>query len=266
MASFGGRFQLFLFHRTIACDRACLRGGVDGLVIDFETRDKTERQSGFDTEINTHTLEDLRRVKGELDAYVICRTNPPGPSLAREIEEILHERTDEILVPLIRTVEEAAKAVDLVRGRCKIGLMIETAEATQIVERLCRLPIHRLYVGLNDLRISRGSPSIFVPLIDGVLDRCRSDAGGTNFGFGGLTVPGFGHPLPVHHLIDEMARLDCAFSFLRRSFYKDIAGRSPEVEIARIRRWLQRSSLRPGETASEDAGRLARAVRRLIQE
>jgi citrate lyase beta subunit len=177
MAGFGERFELYLFHRTIACDQACLKGGVDGLVVDFETRGKAERQSGFDTEINTHTMEDLRRVKTELGAYVICRINPPGPLLAREIEDVLHERADEILVPLIRSVDEAEEVVDLIKGRCKVALMVETAEATRIVEQLCRLPIHRLYVGLNDLRISRASPSIFTPLIDGVLENTRSDAG-----------------------------------------------------------------------------------------
>ena len=265
MADFGERFELYLFHRTIACDQASLKGGVDGLVIDFETRGKAERQSGFDTEINTHTIEDLRRVKAELGAYVICRINPPGPSLAREIEDVIHERADEILVPLIRSVDEAEEVVDLVKGRCKVALMVETAEATRIVEQLCRLPIHRLYVGLNDLRISRGSPSIFTPLVDGLLENSRLDAGDTNFGFAGLTLPGLGRPLPVHHLINEMARLRCTFSFLRRSFYRDIAGRSPKTEIVRIRRSLHQASQRPAEIVAEDLARLAHAVSRLAQ-
>jgi hypothetical protein len=266
MANFGARFQLFLFHRTIACDQACLAAGVDGLVIDLETRGKAARQSHFDTEINTHSLEDLRRVKGELGAYVICRCNPPGSMLEQEVEGVLRERADEILVPLIRTAEEAEKVVDLVHGRCKIGLMIETAEALEIVQRLGRLPIHRLYVGLNDLRISRGSPSIFVPLIDGSLERCKSDAGDTDFGFAGLTLPGLGCPLPTQHLIDEMARLRCSFSFLRRSFYRDIVRRSPETEIPRLRQSLHQAGLRPVGKVREDRTRLEHAVSRLIRE
>ena len=36
---------------------------VDGIIVDWETQEKKERQNGSDTEINRHTLDDLRAVR-----------------------------------------------------------------------------------------------------------------------------------------------------------------------------------------------------------
>ena len=77
-----------------------------------------------------------------------------------------------------------------------------------------------MYVGLNDLSIDRGLANIFTSVADGTVGRVRN-ACAKPFGFAGLTHPDGGAPIPCRMLVNEMIRLDCAFSFVRRSFRRD---------------------------------------------
>jgi len=249
-------FDFYVFHRTVRLDRICHEAGVNGLIVDLESHGKRARQVGYDTEINAHGVQDVREIKQALGCYVLCRVNQHGPDLAGEIDRAIDHGADEIIVPMIRTLQEAEAVVGQVNGRCEIMLMIETVEAAGIVQQLSALPIRQCYVGLNDLMISRGSPCIFQPLADGLLDTVRAGCGGLRFGFGGLTLVGCGWPLPVEYLINEMARLGCAFSFLRRSFFRDSVGRCLETEIAKIREQILAAKLRKEACVQADKAAL----------
>jgi hypothetical protein len=54
------------------------------------------------------------------------------------------------------------------------------------------------------------------------------------FGVGGLTLPGGGFPVPGDLLAAELVRLGTDFTFLRRSFTADMAGRDPSTEVPRL--------------------------------
>ncbi|HEX7705339.1 MAG TPA: hypothetical protein VF701_02675, partial [Thermoanaerobaculia bacterium] len=54
-------------------------------------------------------------------------------------------------------------------------------------------------------------------------------------GFAGLTHPAGGAPIPCRLLISEMVRLECTFSFVRRSFRRD-AQRYGVAEVVRALR------------------------------
>lgn len=254
-------FQLILFHRDLAFSKASVAAGVDGLVIDLENKGKVARQVGFDTEINSHSLADLEAVKAIAGAHVLCRINGPGPDMGREIADALRAGADEIIVPMIRHTDEAGAAVEAVSGAARITLMVETTEALGLIPALCALPIDRIYVGLNDLRISRGSASIFEPLIDGLLDRIRVDVQGVQFGFGGLTLRGRGDPLPVHHLVGNLARLRADFTFLRRSFYCDVVGQTPKSALSLIRHEVQEARARGTAQVSAEFDWMKAAIR-----
>lgn len=229
------RFQLLLFHRDLAFSARSIEAGVDGLIVDLERRGKAARQNGFDTEINAHSLADLRALKALNGADVLCRINGPSKQMSQEIEAVLNAGADEIIVPMIRHITEAEEAVAAIGTAARITLMIETQEAAEIVPALCALPIQRVYVGLNDLRISRGSASIFTPLVDGALERICAAVTEVEIGFGGLTLAGFGDPLPVDHLVGELARLGADFTFLRRSFYRDLTTHDPKQVFDQMR-------------------------------
>lgn len=255
----GNGFSLLLFSTGTSFVRQAVAAGVDGIIVDWESRGKEERQRHADTEINRDTPEDLRRVRGCTGAPVICRINGCGPTTEAEIEQAIDGGADEILLPMVRTVEEVEGVIRRVHGRCAVGILIETVEATARAEELSRLPLSRVYVGLNDLAIERKSPNIFSAVADGTVERLRTFFR-VPFGFGGLTLPDRGHPVPCRLLIGEMARLDCRFSFLRRSFRRDVEGRELAIEIPRIREALETARRRTPGAAAGDRRDLVEAI------
>lgn len=228
------KVDLFLFSTDANWIARHVEAGVAGVVIDWEARGKRERQRGYDTQINQDTPADLARVRRATRARILCRVNGWGPASGDEIEQAIEGGTDEILLPMVREPSEVEAALRRVRGRAGLGILIETRDALRNAAELARLPLSRVYVGLNDLAIERGSPSIFEPLVDGTLDRLRP-LFDVPFGAAGLTLPEGGDPVPCRVLMSELARLEVDFSFLRRSYHRDAAGRDPRVEIPRIR-------------------------------
>jgi len=259
-----GHFELLLFASDPGFVRRATAGGIDGIIVDWENLGKYSRQSGADTQINSDTVDDLRRVRGATDANVICRINGFGKTTTGEVEQVLSIGADEILMPMVRCTGEVEAVLEQVAGRCQVGILIETVEAVQQASELSKLPISRAYVGLNDLAIQRRSPSIFTALADSLVEQLRQ-AVTVPFGFGGLTLPDRGEPIPCRLLIGEMARLGCQFSFLRRSFYRDIVGRRLPVEIHRIRRAIEQAAAREADVVLRDRQELLMAIRKWPQ-
>lgn len=253
-------FDLVLFSVDPEFICKAVSAGVSSIIVDWEYLGKEERQKGFDTEINRHTVEDLIRVRECTNANLICRINCPHFNTPSEIEAAINAGVDEILVPMVRSPEEVCWILKLVRERCGVGILVETVDAVLCAEALGSLPLSRAYVGLNDLAIERKTPNIFTALIDGTVERVRECFTETPFGFGGLTLPDRGFPIPCSLLMSEMARLDCHFSFLRRSFYRDIKGRDLAVEVPRILETLRQKFLRSAESVEFERQRLCELV------
>ncbi len=252
-------FELLLFSVDPTFVRSALAAGVDGIIVDWERRGKEVRQAGADTEINLDTPDDLRRVRQVTDATVICRINAVCDTTRDEIESAIDAGADEILVPMVRAAREVAAVLDVVGGRCGVGILVETVTAVERIASFAELPLTRVYVGLNDLGIERRTANIFTAVGDGTVERVRR-AVTTSFGFGGLTVPEGGHPIPCRLLMGEMARLGCCFSLLRRSFHRDARGRSLPDIVGRIRAGLDVASRRGDEDVARDRAALARAI------
>ena len=224
------RFELVLFSVDPAVIEPAMAGGVSSVIVDWEYRGKSRRQRGADTEINRHTRADLRRARDATRGRLICRINAYGRGTHAEVERALAEGADELLLPMVQSTDEVARTLEAIAGRCGLGILVETVAACAVAPELGNFPLSRVYVGFNDLAIDRASRSIFAPLIDGTVDNLRPQFR-MPFGFGGLTLPDRGHPIPCRLLIAEMARLACDFSFLRRSFHRDIAGRDISAAV-----------------------------------
>lgn len=252
-------FSLLLFSVDPATIPDAVRAGVSGIVVDWEGAGKRERQSGADTEINHHTLDDLRRVRRATDGLVICRLNAPNLNSRAEVEQAVGAGADEVLIPVVRRVDEVERILELVNGRCGVGLLVETRDAVRLARELCALPLSRVYVGLNDLAIDRGAPNIFEAVVDGTVADVRR-ACPVPFGFAGLTRPDAGRPIPCRLLIAEMARLDTQFSFLRRSYHRDMRGRDPAVEVPRLLAAVAAARTRSPEETTRDQQALAASV------
>lgn len=255
-----GPFELLLFSTRPDVIRPCVAAGVAGIVVDWERAGKAERQTGADTQINHDTPEDLRRVRACTAARVVCRINGFGPHTRAESERAIALGADEILLPMVRRIAEVETVLTHVEGRCGVGILVETTAAVRLAKDLARLPLARVYVGLNDLAIDRGSPNIFTAVLDGTVERVREPFR-VPFGFGGLTLPWGGYPIPSRLLIAEMARLDCDFGVLRRSFLRDIRGRDPLREIPSLLRALEDVRARPSEVLIRERRELADSIR-----
>lgn len=252
-------FELLLFSTDPGTVSRYTEAGIEGFIVDWESKGKETRQAGADTEINEDTSEDLRRVRAATNARLLCRLNQPGPWTPEEIEEAVTDGADEILLPMVRSPREVLDVIRVAAGRCGVGILVETLDAVRHAAQLARLPISRAYVGLNDLSIDRGSRSIFEPLTDGLVDGIRP-LFTVPFGLAGLTLPECGWPIPCRLLIGEMTRLLCGFTFLRRSWRRDMAGRDPRAELPRIRAAIERAGRRTAEEIARDRAELVEAV------
>ncbi len=254
-------FALLLFSTSPGFIRQAVAAGVGGIIVDWEYVGKAMRQLSYDTQVNLDTLDDLRRVRASTDALVVCRINSYGAITPGEIEAAVEGGADELLLPMVRTVEEVEKVLHQVGDRCGVGILIETIAAVELVRELARLPLSRLYVGLNDLAIERSTRNIFTAVAEGTVEGLRRALGEIPFGMAGLTLPDRGSPIPCRLLIGEMVRIGCDFSFLRRSFHRDILGRDPAIEIPRLLEAIRQAHLRSPEAVARDRHDLEAAIR-----
>jgi hypothetical protein len=251
--------DLFLFSVDPCWGRDVVAAGAAGIVVDWERRGKARRQLGEGTQINEDTPDDLARMRAATPGRLLCRINGYGPWTAGEVDEAIACGADEILLPMVRTPEQVDRTLDLVDGRCGLGILIETQDAVNRAAALARRPLTRVYLGLNDLRIDRGSTELFRPLVDGTVDAVRAEVA-QPFGVGGLTLPGKGFPVSSDLLAAELVRAGAHFTFLRRSFTADMAGRDPFVEVPLLLAALDRLRAAPPAEAAESRAAFVAAV------
>lgn len=257
----GSLIELMLFENCLDSARAAIECGVDQFLIDWECLGKEERQNDFDTEIRPGTAADLRAIAALPEARTWCRINGFGPNTAEEIETAVAAGAAGIFLPMVRSPREVEMFLQRVAKRCATGILVETLEAFTTALDLAALPLERVYFGLNDFAISRGSTSIFLALLDGSVERTRDIFAERDFGFGGITTVDAGYPVPSKRLIEEMARLDCQFSFLRRSFRRDTVYREPKDVVAGIHRYWQHCRERDRATVRLDRIKLEACLR-----
>lgn len=226
--------SLLLFARQKKTIQNAIDQGLVEFMVDCEWRGKVRRQKGADTDTSYVSFEQLYELTSIPKAKINCRINGFGPWTDEEIETAVEAGVNRLFLPMVRSVSEVEYFLEKVNNRVKPIILVETDEAVKIATDLAKLPLAGIYVGLNDLAISRGSKVIFEPLLDGTMEHLREVFDNIAFGFGGVTLLGHGHPCPVEFLLTEMHRLQCSFSFLRRSFYRDIKGTDVNNELQNI--------------------------------
>ena len=261
-------FEWILFSVDPATIRGCCAAGIHGIIVDWENRGKHERQTGFDTQINLQTIEDLRRARLATPANhrLFCRINGWHANSPREIDEAIDNGADELFLPMVRTPREVEWTLRLIDDRVPLGILIETRDAVECARELANLPLSRIYVGLNDLSIDYGNDSLFEALHDGTVDTIRERIPASMpFGIAGMTMPELGRPVPARLLACEIARLGATFTFLRRSFLRDIKGRDPKQEVPRMLAAIEAARNRDAEQIVTDCEEFAVAVQSTVQ-
>lgn len=244
--------ELCLFYNGPESARLAREGGIDTLVIDCEFHGKHERQQGYNTEINQNTPADVAIARAIIPGMpLLCRINGLSEDPDRSLTETriaVDAGADEILIPMVRSFAQLEQVLTVVNGRARVGLMLETDWAVENAAALDQYPLSRVFVGLSDLMVERRSRNLFENLWNGTVSTLRGQIASARFGFGGLTLPTQGVPIPCRLLMAELARMRTDFTFLRRSFYRDLAQSqlAPEAAVQSIRdAWKEMESRSP---------------------
>lgn len=201
--------------------------GVDRIFVDMEYIGKHLRQGGMDTVQSRHTVEDVKNIRRVLrSAKLLVRCNPIHGRTAEycdsreEIEAVIAAGADIVMLPYFKTVDEVRTFLEIVNGRARTSLLLETPEAAEAADEILDLPgIDEVHIGLNDMSLGYRMKFMFELLADGTVEKlCRKCAlRGIPYGFGGIASLGRG-ALPAEYVIKEHYRLGSGCVILSRSF------------------------------------------------
>lgn len=228
--------QLMYITNNPAVALIAEKNGVDRIWIDLENIGKDERQRGINSVKSHHKITDIKVMSGVLKkAELMVRVNAWHDNSANEIEKAIEFGAQRIMLPMWKSKEETDNFLNLIRGRVKTTLLLETKEAVSCLDEVLKNEfIDEVYIGLNDLHLSYGLTFMFEPLVNGVVEEICQKLRQKNipFGFGGIAKIGDGL-LPSEIIIAEHYRLGSTRAILSRSFC-DTAKICDIYEIERI--------------------------------
>jgi hypothetical protein len=256
--------KLFLFNTSLELGAMAQDAGIDYLIVDWERKGKEERQVGKGLEINQDTPTDVYRLSSELSIPITVRINPIGDYSKDEVACAIDNGAKVIMLPMAKTIEEISRFLEIIDNRTETLVQIETPDLVNKTKELSKLAWDYAHVGLNDLMLAKGTSSIWISLVDGTVEDVCNNLNGRQYGFGGMTIIGGGHPIPFNLVLHEMTRLNCSLGILRRSFKRELMGRDINLEIKALRNYIDCSILRNNYAIEEDKNKLHEAVRGIL--
>lgn len=195
--------------------------GVDRIFVDLETIGKKQRQGGMNTVQSHHTTDDVKRIKSVLkNAQLLVRVNPIYDGSEDEINTVIENGADLLMLPFFQTADQVRRFLELVNGRAKTMLLVETPEAVDKLDEILSLgEIDECHIGLNDLHLGYRRKFMFELLSDGTVERIADKIKEYRipFGFGGIARIGYGM-LPAEKILAEHIRIGSQMAILSRSF------------------------------------------------
>lgn len=249
--------------------------GVDRVFVDMEYIGKDLRQGGMNTVQSHHTVADVRAVRAAVTrGELLVRVNPIHPGSQQEIRNVIEAGADILMLPYFKSAAEVGTFLNLVGGRAKTLLLLETPESVDAIEEILTLPgIDEVLIGLNDLHLGYKRKFMFELLADGTVESLcnRLREAGIPYGFGGVARVGTG-TLPAQRIIGEHVRLGSQCVILSRSFcntaeitdYDEIERIFME-EVPKIRRAEQEFAHCTAEELLENKRQVAIAVQSIVE-
>lgn len=195
--------------------------GVDRIFFDLEYIGKAERQRGRNTVKSMNNIDDIPQLRAVLDkSELLVRTNPIHAYSKTEVDKAIAYGADILMLPMVIDQHDVEHYVEMVNGRAKVCIMIETAAAMARLDKILAVPgVDELFIGLNDLHISMGLTFMFELLSDGLVEYIANKCNkvGMPFGFGGIARIGEGD-LPSDNILGEHVRLGSQSVILSRTF------------------------------------------------
>ena len=200
--------------------------GVDRIFYDLEWIGKAERQHGRNTVKSNNNIDNIPAVRKVLNkSELLVRTNPIHAYSKEEVEKAIAYGADVLMLPMVMDHHDVEQYVEMVAGRAKVCIMIETAAAMARLDKILAVPgVDELFIGLNDLHISMFLTFMFELLSDGLVEYIAQKCNkvGMPFGFGGIARIGEGD-LPSDNILGEHVRLGSTSVILSRTF-KGVVG------------------------------------------
>ena len=132
--------------------------GVRWLMVDLEFIGKNNRQIGRDTVISNHSVMDIRAMRAAVETNsILVRINPMGEHSDNEIESAIKEGADALMLPFFKTRNEVESFVNLVDGRCKIFLLLETLDAIKNLDDILKVK------GIDYIHLGFSRIVLFIP-------------------------------------------------------------------------------------------------------
>ena len=245
------------------------KSGVDRVFYDLEWIGKNERQHGRNTVKSNNSIDDIPAVREVLkESELLVRTNPIHAYSKAEIDKAIAYGANVLMLPMVMDQHDVEQYVEMVAGRAKVCIMIETAAAMARLDKILAVPgVDELFIGLNDLHISMGLTFMFELLSDGLVeyiaDKCNK--AGMPFGFGGIARIGEGD-LPSDNILGEHVRLGSTSVILSRTFKgavgvdKNACKIDLAVEVQKVRIRLEEIDLWTEAEHMENRKKIAQAV------
>ncbi|NLR23401.1 aldolase [Pseudoalteromonas maricaloris] len=196
--------------------------GVDYIFIDLEIIGKVERQGHLDTVISKHSISDVSKVANVLtNSQLLVRVNPIHENSKKEIDNVIEFGASIVMLPYFRSAWEVEKFIEIVNGRAKVFLLLETKEAVESIDSILEYSsyIDAVHVGLNDLHLSYNMSFMFEPFVSGhlefIVDKLNDKS--IPFGIGGVAELGRGD-IPSELVLNEHIKLGSSMAILSRSF------------------------------------------------
>jgi len=260
-------FLLTALTRDPAVIQAADRAGVDRIGVDIERLGKDRRQ-GHKPEwrYSDHSLEDLQTVAGNVrQAEIFARLNPLHAGTRAEVEQALALGARAIMLPFFTSPEEAASFVEMVGGRAKPLLLIETAAAVGRIREIVAIDgVSEIMVGLNDLHLSLGLGHPFEVLLSEALREVAAQVrgAGLRFGFGGVArFDDRTLPVPPDSILAQYALLGGTTAWLSRSFFRGLAAFQIAAAVQQLRSRLAYWSIQPAGVLDRQRDELAATLR-----
>jgi len=218
------------------------QAGVDRVMIDLEIIGKSERQRNFDTLISRHSVSDVNRLRSVLNrALLMVRINPMHDYARDEIQACTAAGADILMLPMISHPAEARHFVQIVGGRSKTCLLLETGGALARLRDIVSVPgIDEVHIGLNDLHLALKLDFMFEVVSGGLIDYMAQTIRrrGLRFGIGGIARLGHGLVSP-ELILSEHVRLGSSQVILSRDYNRIFDECREELIVGVFRREIE---------------------------
>jgi len=213
--------KLLYITNNVEVAKIADNANVDRIFIDLEQLGKEERQGHLNSVKSNHSINDIAPIKACVkNAEVLVRVNPINPDSYIEINEVIKSGADIIMLPMFTSVEQVKYFIDVIGGRTKTMLLLETPQAmVRIDDILDVVGIDEVHIGLNDLSLGMKIDFMFELLSGGIIEYicAKLKKKGIFYGFGGIARIGYGM-VPAEYVIPEHYRLGSGMAILSRSF------------------------------------------------